>query len=324
VAPRRPPAIDRTLCAIELALRQGVTALTLDLEELLAAFDSGGDAVRERIAAVSQRVEQLAQDVARWPNLAGAIDRVGALLGPAAPDVPQSEAWTALRRQLGESYDALVALLAADASEPRPTNYARVAFHMGSAGLGLLATLVVFTTPQLPYAAATLAGSAWILELLRRRSPGFNATLMRFFRRISRPAEAERINSGTWYMTALVVLTLTYSPLLCVIAVSVLGFADPAAAIIGRRFGRIRLRNGRSLEGSLAFVAAGTLAAVAFVQFLAVPPAPAIAWPTALAAAIVGALAELFSRRIDDNFAIPIAALLGAWSMLAALGASAY
>ena len=316
------------MSATELALRQGATALTLDLERLLAAFDGGSEAVRECVAAVRRRVDELlAVDRTQWPNLAGAIDRVAALLGTAAPaEAPHSESWTSLRRQLGEAYDALVATLAAEVAppQPRPTNYARVAFHVGSAGLGLLATLVVFTPSQLPYAASTLAGTAWFLELLRRRSPAANARLMRFFAPIARPHEADHVNSGTWYMTALVLLTLTYSPLLCVVAVAVLGFGDPAAAIIGRRFGRVRLRHGRSLEGTLAFVVVGTCAAAAFVCFLPAPPAAAVAWPVALAAALAGAAAELYSRRIDDNFAIPIAAMGGAWAMLWALGASAW
>lgn len=318
------------MSAAPYPLHSGVTALTLDLERLLAAIDGGSEAVREHVAAVRRRVDELlAVDRAQWPNLARAIDHVAALLGSgttAPVDAPPSETWATLRRQLGEAYDALVATLDAEVapSEPRPTNYARVAFHVGSALLGLFATLVVFTTAQLPYAASTLAGTAWFLEILRRRSPAANARMMRFFAPIARPHEATHINSGTWYMTALVVLTLTYSPLLCVVAVAVLGFGDPAAAIVGRRFGRIRLRHGRSLEGTLAFVVVATLAAVFFVQWLPVAPAAGLAWPVALAAAIAGATAELFSRRVDDNLAIPLAAMGGGWGMLWVLGASAW
>jgi len=259
--------------------------------------------------------------------LACAIDRVAALVSPSLPEpvaAPQSEAWTSLRRQLGEAYDTLVAILRADVTEARPTNYVRAGFHVTSALAGLIATLVVFTAEQLPFAAGTLAVTSWTLEILRRRSPALNERLMGYFRHIARPGEALRINSGTWYMTALVVLTLTYSPLLCVVAVAVLGFADPAAAIIGRRFGRVRLRHGRTLEGTAAFVAVGTLAALFVMALLPNPPGAAIGWPVAIAAALCGGFAELFSRRIDDNLAIPIAAMAGAWTMLGLLGASAW
>jgi dolichol kinase len=238
------------------------------------------------------------------------------------PSVPDSETWASLRRELGDAYDALVAALPADASEPRPTNLHRASFHMGSAVAGLVATLLVFDTAYLPIAASTLAAIAWTLELLRRRSPSLNASLMRGFGRIARPGEASRVNSGTWYLTALVVLTLTFSPLLCVVSVAVLGFADPAAALVGRRLGRTPLRLGRTLEGTVAFVVAGTLAAMLVMQLLPVAPAPGVAWPVAIAAALGGALAELFSRRVDDNLSIPLAAMASAWAALAALGAT--
>jgi dolichol kinase len=81
--------------------------------------------------------------------------------------------------------------------------------------------------------------------------------------------------------------------------------ADPAAGIVGRRLGRIRLRARRSLEGTLAFLAAGTLAALASLTvFHAIP------WPERLMVALVGAaagaLAELFTTRLDDNLTIPL------------------
>lgn len=315
---RRAPPFAHRVPGIELALRQGATALTRDLAALLAAFEDTSDSLRERVAAVARRTDELlAQGVTSWPTLAGAIERVSALVD-SLPSVPDSETW----RQLGDAYDALVAALPADATEPRPTNLHRASFHMGSAVAGLLATLVVFDTPYLPFAAGTLAAIAWTLEILRRRSPALNETLMRGFGRIARPGEADRVNSGTWYLTALVVLTLTFSPLLCVVSVAVLGFADPAAALVGRRLGRTPLRLGRTLEGTLAFVVVGTLAAMLVMQLLPVVPAAAVAWPVAVVAAIGGALAELYSRRVDDNLSIPLAAMASAWAALAILGAS--
>ena len=36
----------------------------------------------------------------------------------------------------------------------------------------------------------------------------------------------------------------------------------------------------------------------------------------AASAGLLGALAELFSRRVDDNFSIPVASALAAWVVL--------
>ena len=93
----------------------------------------------------------------------------------------------------------------------------------------------------------------------------------------------------------------------------VLGFGDPFAAIIGRRFGRIRLPGGRSLEGSLAFVVAGTVMSLP-VLWLAHHLTFGAALGVAAIGASAGALAEVLSGRLDDNFTIPLFAGLAAWA----------
>src|SRR5690606_22680697 len=142
--------------------------------------------------------------------------------------------------------------------------------------------------------------------------------LMHLFRHISHPHEAHQVNSSTWYATALVLLALTQEARLCLVGVTVLGLADPAAAIVGRRFGRLKLVNGRTLEGSLTFVLIGALASFAALFALSGPIFPAASTSTIATAAALGALfgavAELFSgRRVDDNMSVPLASALGAW-----------
>ena len=139
---------------------------------------------------------------------------------------------------------------------------------------------------------------------------------------IAHEQERFRVNSATWYMTALLLLTLTFSPLLCVVAVAVLGFGDPLAGIAGRRWGRVRLVNGRTLEGTAVFVAVGTLAAMGAMQLVEHSLTPGVAWATALAAALAGGMAELLSRRVDDNLSIPLTAAAAATATMLLLGAS--
>ncbi|WP_152365483.1 hypothetical protein [Microlunatus speluncae] len=87
-----------------------------------------------------------------------------------------------------------------------------------------------------------------------------------------------------------------------VLAVLVLGLADTAAHLIGRRFPLRRLILGRTAGGSAAFLT------IAFLVAL-----PAGLGPAAVVA-VVGALAELISPRGTDNLTVPIvtAALLSA------------
>src|SRR5581483_4565863 len=110
-------------------------------------------------------------------------------------------------------------------------------------------------------AAGAFALLAWTLETTRAFMPRWNAVLMRLLGAIAHPHERSRVNSSTWYATVLVVIATVCSRPACAVGVAVLAFADPAAGYAGRRWGRTRIRHGRSLEGTLTFVAVGTIAA---------------------------------------------------------------
>mgnify|MGYP004390682821 CR=1 FL=1 len=94
----------------------------------------------------------------------------------------------------------------------------------------------------------------------------------------------------------------------------VVGFGDPAAAIVGRKFGRWKLIHGRTVAGSVGFLCvAGGLSYAWLRLFYREETDTVMALQIAVSAAFCGMLAELFSRRVDDNFSIPLAAAAGAW-----------
>ncbi len=226
------------------------------------------------------------------------------------------EEWDAIRKRLAAAYEEMASSLRAWWSirvpQLRPTNYARSLYHAANGVLALLLIQHVLTPASMIGVMVAFAGWAWSMEAGRRVSPGLNRLLMRAFGPMAHPHEWHRVNSATWYATALLILALTMTPLACSVAVIVLGIADPMAALIGRRWGRIRLAGGKSVEGALAFAGSGTLAAWGALAVYH----PEISWPTALVvaagAAIPAALAEVRSTRLDDNFTIPLAAGGGA------------
>jgi dolichol kinase len=150
------------------------------------------------------------------------------------------------------------------------------------------------------------------MEISRRFSVRINDFLLGILGVFAHPHEAYRVNSATWYTTALLIMALVFTPLQGVVGLAVLGLGDPVAALVGRRFGRVQLVNSRTLEGTLAFFVFGTGAALAALANFH----PEIGFTAALFIAGVGsaagALAELFTRRVDDNLAIPLGASLGA------------
>jgi dolichol kinase len=187
----------------------------------------------------------------------------------------------------------------------RPQNLVRSAFHVSAGLLSLTLIRVLPGRAWLFAAAGSIAAWAWSMEIGRRRSPTLNAKLMRAFGAVAHAHESYRTNSSTWYVTALALMA-AFAPLRgAELAVLVLGFGDPAAGAIGRRFGRTRISADRSLEGSLAFVFVAF--GVSFAWLTLTGASSGAALGLAAIASISGALAEIASsRRFDDNFSIPV------------------
>ncbi len=187
----------------------------------------------------------------------------------------------------------------------RAANSTRSIFHLASALLALALLHLLPSRAWLVGVSAAFAISAWTMEIARRRSPAVNDRLMALFSPVAHPHERHRVNSSTWYVSALLVLALVAPPRAAEVGMLVLGVADPAAGLVGRRFGRTRLVAGRSLEGSIGFVIAGALVAGAWLAATSALPLPSLAL-VAFAGALAGALTELGSTRLDDNLTIPL------------------
>ena len=223
--------------------------------------------------------------------------------------LPAYEAFAALVREAGHAAPSL-----------RPSNPTRAVFHvLGGTSAAMMVAHVLPPDAMVP-AALGVAACAWSMELARRQSDRVNRFLMWAFGPVAHAHEAWRVNSATWFSTALVVVAWMQSPVAALVAFLVLGWADPAAGIVGRRYGRTRLVHGRSLEGTVTFAVVG--AVVAWAALLVWHPELAVeeALLVALGGAIPGAIAELFARRVDDNLAIPVVAGLGALGVMMALG----
>ncbi len=322
------------------SLAQDSQALVLDLHSFLNDLDPA----RWRDEKASSLSDQLQDLLARAAALklayAEATDKhldtirqrfteLEELLRAQAPSAADAagearDAWMRFRASAAPAYDALAAsLLDQDVEVPRlrPTNYARNVFHVAAAALGIA---VVEFAPALlddgafwvSVIACTAAAMGWAMELSRRVSQRANRLMMWIFSPVAHPHEAHHVNSATWYTSALALLSLTGEPVVCAAALAVLGVADPMAAIIGKRFGRTRFDNGRSLEGTIAFVISGGLAAFAIVLALHPEVGVVRAAAMAFAGALLGGVAELWVSRIDDNLAIPVCAGAAAWAVL--------
>ncbi len=301
---------------------RGARDLAAEVHNLLDRIEPAGwseERARELRARLSSLQGHLAAVLAddAPPVCAAALTALDATIAAELPgdDLAGSSAsaWARFANQVHPAYEGLLRAVAPDAARGRtlrPTNYARNVFHM----IGATAVIVLLTLlPDrlwLIGAALGVTIPAWTTEYLRRSRPKFNDWMMWLFGPVAHAHERFRVNSASWYATAMTILALTAPVPAAMLGVAVLGFGDPFAAIVGRRFGRTPIRAGRTLEGSLAFVTFGWAAGVAALATFA--PAVENRVMVALVAAVVGALAELFSYDLDDNLTIPLGAALGA------------
>ncbi len=307
-----------TLDGQELAL--ALHALLRDLDPVRWRQEAMVNA-RERIQEIQEGFRALQQRLdAEGPvaALRAVLDELVRLLEECLPseDLAMPDlrmAWMDFRAQLLPVYEDLAgALRVEDVHVPslRPTNYRRNVLHMSGGVFALLVVQWLGSSQAVLTVAALFLGYAWSMEAGRRLWPGLNDRLMAFYGPVAHPHEWTRINSATWYCTALFMLALTGSMALCSVAVVVVGFSDPAAALVGRRFGRVPLLNGRTLEGSATFLVVAMTVTLITLNFF-YPELARAGFPLALGAGLVAALAELFSRRVDDNLTIPLGAAAG-------------
>jgi len=327
--------------ATPAALQAEGQAIADELRALLAEakLSASSEAWREEMTqAARQQVDALANRVRRAaaeaeavmePRVATLRERIAQLAGVlerAAPPVTTAPAeqaegwgarWEAFRREVQPAVDALAESL--KELPARPSNARRMVLHVC---MGLTTTALVYPLPRawLIAAPGLVALFAWTSEISRARSPRVNAALMRFFGPVAHAHEWRRINSSTWFTTALLLLALFFPKVSCAMATLTLGLGDPAAALVGRRWGRTRLGSNRSLEGTLTFVVVASLACFALLRTLHPQYSLGTAALVALAAGVSGALAEVLSTRVDDNFSIPMSVGVVTAALLALLG----
>lgn len=220
------------------------------------------------------------------------------------------EQWLAARRaasRTGESEAVELASL-------RPLMGPRTLFHISS---GVLATVMYqffLTRFQSEMVLLAILGVFGTLEVTRRFSKRWNHFLAgKLFHSIARPREYYRVNASTLYVLALALVAPVFSRPAVLSGALILAFGDPAAAWLGRRYGKFKLYGSKSLVGTLAFAATGTLVAGAYLMAFCPEASVGNRLAAAGLASIVGSLAELFSGpKLDDNLSIPIASTLAA------------
>ena len=228
---------------------------------------------------------------------------------------------------LGRNYEKLVLQLqrasekfpkALEIHQLKPRNYARNLFHFFNSLWAALLYELVFEKPTMLIIAFSFLALETVMEIVRRISPVWNDRFCnKLFGAVSRPHEEHNITAATWYTIALVIGLITMPKHAIVAGTLMLGVGDPVASIVGKKWGKRKIAGGKSLEGTLGFFLSSAL--TLFILFSLVTPHITLGTRILISAVIAlgGALTELFTGRIEDNFSIPLAGGLFATICLA-------
>lgn len=170
----------------------------------------------------------------------------------------------------------------------------RVAIHVAFAWVPLIYLATGWSRwTMLAVGLPALAGIGF--DLWRINSPGLNEFVLSLWGRLLKAQESSKLTGASHYFIGILGAVLLYPKPVAVCASLYMTWADPAAVVVGRRFGRHSLGD-KSWEGFGAFVAAAFLIGLYFFR-----------WPAALVGATVAALVELYSPGwANDNSLIPI------------------
>jgi dolichol kinase len=183
----------------------------------------------------------------------------------------------------------------------------RKAVHL----FGLAIPVGYMLVPQESHAKAILITVMVVsvaVDIWRLNEPRLRGFLHGLVGAFMRPHEKTNLLGSTCLVIASTMTVLIFPKGVAVGALCLLVGGDTAAALVGRRFGRVKVFGAKTLEGTLAFIGTGLALNLAVGWVLPrLAPGTASLSPTAAAVgALVGGLIEAVPLPLDDNFAIPI------------------
>lgn len=181
-------------------------------------------------------------------------------------------------------------------SNPRLLSPTRKLIHVAMALLPAIGWWVSYGW-ALALAGLFLAASL-VVEAARRGWPWVNRLLWRLLPTTFRAWEGDGVLGSTWFAVGALATLLLFGRDVGGTAVLFLAWGDPAAELVGRRWGRPGA--GKTLAGSLGCLAACLAAGVAGISLGGLSP-----WAVA-AGAVVATLAERAPLPPDDNVWLPL------------------
>lgn len=167
-------------------------------------------------------------------------------------------------------------------------------------GIGLLSLYYILGRERALVLYTVLFLLVLAADIMRLKIRAVNRFVFTRFGSFIRKSEENKLTGTPPYVLGIGLSLYLYPPEIAAAAVCFLAFGDVAATAIGERFGRTKIGS-KSLEGTLAFVAAAVFAGL-LLPLVGIPVLHGII----LAGAIFAAAVELLPIPVNDNLLIPL------------------
>lgn len=215
--------------------------------------------------------------------------------------------------------DALPATTSAPSATRKDLQLGRRLVHLANGSAIATAYALFFTHQQIVHVFGSIACMVYILDRVRIHYPELLERVPWINSLFFRAEEQFKESAMTPYAIAILLTLLTFPKTLALIAIYTLAIADPASALVGITWGRHRIVQGKSLEGSAAFFAATAAITALVLRYTTLVAAGPIAL-AAFAIGIAGAVFEMLPIRLDDNLTIPLFVGFAGWVVCSLTG----
>jgi glycerol-3-phosphate acyltransferase PlsY len=143
-----------------------------------------------------------------------------------------------------------------------------------------------------------------LVDIARLLSKKLNKILFSKIGLVLKKKEKQRFSAYTFFALSALLTIIFFQKEIAILSITLAIFGDAIAELIGRKFGKIKLVNNRTLEGSTAYLLSAALISLALFNILSLKQIIFILAP------LISMLVELLTIKIDDNLTTPFVTAL--------------
>ncbi len=178
-------------------------------------------------------------------------------------------------------------------------------FHMLNGFAIATLYLISFSHSQMVHLLGLVACLLYVVEQVRVNYPEAAVRFLPITKFLIRAEEQLKESAMVPYLIAVLLTIITFPKEIALVGIYTLAFADPLSAIIGIRFGKHKISENRTVEGSVAFFICTFVCCLTVMSGYYYGITLGI-FMISLALGVLGTLLDLFPVKIDDNLTIPL------------------